>query len=325
MDPLRKVKPGDAFAISAKAYNAFVDAARAAKGVPDADVRGGRADRRDPLTVLIRNESGEDLPQGGVLGLDRPLIDPDDNEREFQSRVTFVGAAIAEGDDYAGRFAIACEPIPQDTIGRAIIHGTTPALVIVDDEDHGHADTLPGEDKLHSTFTGAARILWKQPGTGEKLAVLDLRPAGRDHFSAMLGQAHPIDGHAFGWLYEWQEVRLDANPASGTFGRYLPPLGGLSSGIAEQRLAFNRFEALLLGSPEAFEGSQGYVGMEACGIPAALRHCPPRRIAMPTLRPVPAGLVVEIRAERTLQGRTRFVFEALNHVELIDTNLGGAA
>jgi len=117
----------------------------------------------------------------------------------------------------------------------------------------------------------------------------------------------------------------DADPASETFGQYISPPDALHSGSDEPRLAFNRFEAQLLGAPEAFEGSQGYVGMEACGIPAALQNCPPRRIAMPTLRPVPEGLIVEMRAERTLQGETRFVFAALNHVELVDKVIGGAA
>ena len=100
----------------------------------------------------------------------------------------------------------------------------------------------------------------------------------------------------------------------------------LGNSVDEQLMKkiVNRFEAQLSIIHDSPEGSVGYVGMEACGIPAALQNCPPRRIAMPTLRPAPVGMVVEMRAERTLQAETRFVFQAFNHVELVDKLIGGS-
>jgi hypothetical protein len=41
------------------------------------------------------------------------------------------------------------------------------------------------------------------------------------------------------------------------------------------------------------------------------------------LHPIPEGVVVEMRAERTLLGDTRFVFEALNPIVLCDMDVPG--
>jgi len=319
-DPLRKVRTGEPLRIPAGAYNAFVDAAHLARRVDPDALRDPALPAAHEHLVWVRNDSGEDLPRFGALGIAGPIIEPGEggNDDEFKRRTALIGAAITTTDEYVGRFVIAREPIVAGRIGLAVIRGATPAIVNVVDEDHTHADTYPDEQHLRSGFTGAARILWKEDGTGLKLAVIEIGPANRDRFPAKLGDAHLIDGRTFGWLYEWDEVRLDADPASLTFGQYVAPAPGsdaLSSSGGPNRLAFNRYEAhLSVMFTQNDDGTEGFANAGACIVPGVLENCPPPKAAVPMLRSVPEGVVVEMRAERTLLGDTRFVFDAMTPV-----------
>ena len=62
----------------------------------------------------------------------------------------------------------------------AMALGLCPVKITVENEDHAFADVNDGEAAtLKSTATGAAQILWKEDGTGEKWAVVRLGvPAG---------------------------------------------------------------------------------------------------------------------------------------------------
>jgi hypothetical protein len=323
---LRKVRTGDPLRIPARAYNAFVDAAQLAQRL-NADAGHDQAlpQAREHL-VLVRNDSGEDLPRFGVLGIAGPIIPPGipaegGNDDEFKRRAAIVGEAITPTDEYVGRFVVAREPIASAGIGWAVIRGVTPATVNIISDEHTHADTYPDEQHLRSGFAGAARVLWKEEGTGLKLAVVEIGPTDRDRFPAKLGTAHLIDGRTFGWLYDWDEVLLDADPVSLTFGQYATPLGGLTSAGSSDKRAFNRYEAHLSASHEQSGGTEGFASGGACLIPGALKNCPPHRAAVPMLHPIPEGVVVELRAERTLLGDTRFVFEALNPIVLCDMDV----
>jgi hypothetical protein len=325
---LRKVRTGDPLRIPARAYNAFVDAAHVARRI-DSDTSAGPALRGpNEHMVLVRNESGVDLPRFGILGIDRPIIEPGEegNPDEFKRRAAVIGAAITTSDEYLGRFVVAREPIAAGKIGWSVIRGVTPAVLNVIDEEHSHADTFPDEQSLRTGFTGAARILWKEPGSGELLGLIEMGPADRDRFAAKLGTASLIDGRTFGWLYEWEEVRLDADPFSSTFGQYVRPGGSaaegwLASGGSPTKLAFNRYEAHLSIIHAQAGGTEGFANGAACLIPGALENCPPRRAAVPMLHPIPEDVVVELRAERTFQAETRFVFEALNPIVLCDMDV----
>jgi hypothetical protein len=325
---LRKVRTGDPLRIPARAYNAFVDAAHLARRI-DADTGAEPTlPGAQEHLVLVRNESGADLPRFGILGIDRPIIEPgaEGNTDEFKRRAALIGAAITTTDEFVGRFVVAREPIASGKIGWSVIRGITPATVNVIDEDHSHADTYPDQQVLRSGFTGAARILWKEPGTGELLALIEMGPADRDRFAARLGTATLIDGRTFGWLYEWEEVRLDGDPFSSTFGQYVRPGGSAAEGwLASEgdpaRLAFNRYEAHLSLVHAQGGGTEGFADGGACLIPGALENCPPRRAAVPMLHPIPEDVVVELRAERTFHGETRLVFEALNPIVLCDMDV----
>ncbi len=319
MSPFSKVTAGAPLQIPARAYNAFVDAAHLARRV-DADAAPGSV-RRGPNEhlVLVRNDSGADLPRFGVLGISGPVVEPgpDGNESEFKRRAAIIGAAITAGDDYLGRFVVATEPIANGKIGWAVIRGVTPVVLNVIDEEHGHADTFADEQTLRTGFTGAARILWKEAGVGERLGLIEMGPADRDRFAARLISASAIDGRPFGWVYEWEEVRLDADALGASFGEYIRPSGSIAEGWLSSagdpaKLAFNRYEAHLSVLHEQDGGVEGFVHGEACFVPGVTAGCPPEKAAVPMLHPIPEGVVVELRAERTFQGETRFVFDALN-------------
>lgn len=327
---LHKVRPGEPLRIPARAYNAFVDAAQQARrietGMSAADVGTGINEQ----LVLVRNESGDDLPRFGVLGINGPIVSPGDggNADEFKRRTAIVGAAITSTDEYVGRFVVAREPIPVGRIGVAFIRGVTPAVVEVGDEEHTHADTFPDSQYLTSGFTGAARILWKEEGTGQKLAVVEIGPGGRDRFPARLLGAVPIDGRSFGWLYRWEEVRLNADAGTANFAQYVavPEGTGLRSAGSADKLAFNRYEAhlsVLYPQSGGGGGVEGFVNVGACVVPGVLEKCPPAKAIVPILRPVPEGVVVELRAERTLHGDTRFVFDAMTPVEFEEMAVPG--
>ncbi len=325
---LRKVRTGDPLHIPARAYNAFVDAAHLTRRI-DADTGAGptRPGAKEHL-VLVRNDSGSDLPRFGILGINGPIIAPgiEGNTDEFSRRAALIGAAITTTDEYVGRFVVAREPIATGKIGWAVIRGVTPATVNVVDEEHSHADTFPDEQILRSGFTGAARILWKEPGTGERFALIEMGPADRDRVAAKLGTTTLIEGRTFGWLYQWEEVRLDGDPFSSTFGQYIRPSGSsgegwLSSEGDPAKAAFNRYEAHLSVFHAQSGGTEGFADGGACLIPGALENCPPRRAAVPMLHPIPEDVIVELRAERTFQGETRFVFEALNPIVLCDMDV----
>ena len=95
----------------------------------------------------------------------------------------------------------------------------------------------------------------------------------------------------------------------------MPEGTGLQSAGSADKLAFNRYEAHLSVLYPQSGGVEGFANAGACVVPGVLEKCPPAKAIVPILRPVPEGVVVELRAERTLLGDTRFVFDAMTPVE----------
>ena len=161
-DPFRKVYSGEPFGMSAVAYNAFVDAARA--HTQQQQVFGSPRRSESPLQaqVLVRNDTGEPRDRYSVLGIAGPLIDPSDNLPEFQRILGVRG--VTPASEHVGRFVILLEPLGAGSIGRACIDGVCPVEVEMAAETDGYADVTPGVvARLRSAETGAARLLWVQP------------------------------------------------------------------------------------------------------------------------------------------------------------------
>jgi len=205
-DALKKVTAGSPLTIPAAAYNAFIDAARdhqarqCDQGVP------GQAVPRESGIVLIKNTTESDLDRFAILGIDSPIFTPTDNEQEFKNRVALKGVAPTLAD-HEGRFAILLEPVKTGGIGLAGVQGVFPVKVDVQDEDHDFADVDDGEcGHLASGRCGAAQILWKESGTGEKWAVVRIGLPHRDGFWARL-TAEAAGGSGY---YSWKMLEDDA-------------------------------------------------------------------------------------------------------------------
>lgn len=176
-DPLKKVQPGHPFRMPAAAYNAFVDAAAdfqrrsLNKGGVDSCGRG-----YPPGIVLIRNDSGADVGQFGVLTLGGIVIDPADNEPEFRSGPVFAGIAPVAGKP----LAVLQEPVASEKFGRAMIYGVTPVKLNAAAGGAGFADLISGTSAtLVPAMTGPARVLWcADEGESAVWAVVCLNQAG---------------------------------------------------------------------------------------------------------------------------------------------------
>ena len=178
-NPTRKdgrIEPGQKLgtAISARAWNRAQDAADIVLGErPKFGAEGQSAIERASNIVLVRNDSGADVPWLGVLGLGGPIISPaggtiggtnaaSDRAREFVRR------PVLSGGMPSGTFAVAMEPIPSGAIGRAAVGGVFACRVDIVADWHGFASARGGDrTQLQSTDCGPLKLLWKEGGTGQ--------------------------------------------------------------------------------------------------------------------------------------------------------------
>jgi len=207
-DPFCKAISGQPVRVPAQTWNAFLDAARAHR---DRQEDVGREAR--PLgnsgIVLVKNATGADVGRFGVLGIDDVLITPGDNEAEFLSRTALTG--VTPTADHRGRFVVLLEPLRAGALGRAVVTGPAPVQVNVNHEDHGWADVKDGDaTQLESAHTGAARILWKESGTGTKWAVVLLaQTAASNELDAQITGGDQASG------FTWEEAEYTSGGGSG--------------------------------------------------------------------------------------------------------------
>lgn len=143
---------------------------------------------RNADIVLVKNDSGEDVPRFGVLGIDGVIFTADDNLLEFQARVAFTGITPAEAD-HAGKFVICLDPIADGKIGRAWVSGVCAAKVDIGSAAHKFADVLDGDNtQLRSTDSGSARILYREAATGEQWCVVRMGDGAATGSTIRLGQ-----------------------------------------------------------------------------------------------------------------------------------------
>lgn len=195
---LTKVSPGQPLRISADAFNAFVDAAAAHQAGKLGLGAEGTATGRTAGIVTVRNDSGADQDRFAVLGIADPLILPADNPAAFQERVAL---ALVEPDEeaHADRFCILQEPIAAGALGRGLILGVSPVRLEVTAEDDRTATIVSGETgSLTTGSSGAARILWKEPGTGPKWGIVQIPAGGSGGGSPNL--VLEVSSAAHGWL-----------------------------------------------------------------------------------------------------------------------------
>lgn len=176
-DPFRHVRPGQKIEISTETWNAILDAAKAYQKSQRNRTAGPLLSTRSATIIRVKNESGDDVARGGVLGLGAPIFLPSQSEDAFLREVTFRG--VLPDDTHAGKFAVPLEPIRSGGIGRCFVGGVCQVKVDVVDEGHTCAEVDPGStSSLVSSEDGSAEILWKAAddedaySTGEQWAVI---------------------------------------------------------------------------------------------------------------------------------------------------------
>lgn len=177
-DALKKYPSGSKLEFQAKTFNTFVDAARQMRqrSIDNGAARARQALRHTGI-VVIKNNSGADVERFGVLGVDRALFTPTENLDSFQNHVLLSGIRPA-ASVHAGKFVIALEPIKSGKIGPAYIDGVCPARITFAGEEP-FADVKDNDlASLQAATTGSARVLWKEPGTGVKWAIVLLGEGG---------------------------------------------------------------------------------------------------------------------------------------------------
>lgn len=327
-DAFRKVRSGQPLRLPAAAYNAFVDAAVTLRSRERNAGAGPALEAPQRGIVLVRNDSEEDLAAYHALAITGVLVEPDseDQERTFHSR-TPLTAELATEDSPPLSFVLALGPIRPGEIGRCVLTGVTPARILVNNESDTTCELAAGETVLASTPMGGVPILWKEEGTGEKWAVIEMGRPSPGRVTAILGAAQPIPTENNRWRYPWQEARLDGDPGSDTYLRYIPVPDGLSSqsagggggGEDPARMAINRFEAHHMNDAAPGAGFAGLLGLgPVCELPGVLPKCPPARSLRPRLVPIPAGVCVQLTCERDSKGKPVWVFEAMSLIEIAD-------
>jgi hypothetical protein len=173
---LQHVQRGDPLRIPSGDWNKIVDATRAfyqqqaGLGSTAPAVVGGR----QASVVLVKNASDADQERFAVLGVDGPVILPEDHEDEFKRQVA-LSCVVPSEADHRGKFVILLEPLAVGAIGRACAAGVTIVRLEVVNEDDTQADVLDGDATKLTTVTsgGAAQVLWSEEASeGEVWAIV---------------------------------------------------------------------------------------------------------------------------------------------------------
>jgi len=161
-----KVVPGQPLKFSASTYNAMVVAAEnfADSAFNHTESRGSGSHLQNNV-VLLLNSTAFNLNQSEILGIDKPLILPSQNESEFRRRFSVVGV-LPDPILHSEKFVVLAEPIPKGKIGRAWISGVCQVKIDVIDESASTAGVVDQSTIALRTGEGNIPIIWKAQGTG---------------------------------------------------------------------------------------------------------------------------------------------------------------
>jgi hypothetical protein len=175
-DAFRKVRDGERLKIPARTYNAMVDAAQDYINRKN-NVSSQIGKQLAANMVYVKNTTGVAVDRLNILGIGGSQIDPTTNG--FKEMTVLTGVTPSKADHANGRFVITAEPIGIDCIGRAYVAGVTAVQINIIDEGHNFADIKDSDiTQLESAASGAAVILYKEDGTGTKLAVVRFGGSG---------------------------------------------------------------------------------------------------------------------------------------------------
>lgn len=118
----------------------------------------------EPDMVRIRNDSGGDVPDNGVLRLDSYVYANDFHLETFRNEPVLKGITPSKDEP----FCVLQGYCPESSVVRGIVSGVTTAIISVSDSAHEYCGPTSTTEYLASSDSGPARILWKESGTGVK-------------------------------------------------------------------------------------------------------------------------------------------------------------
>ncbi len=136
--------------------------------------------------IHIQNDSDVDIDQYRALSMNDLLFLPSENEQGFRFRFGFKGKVYKQSQEDTENpliFAITQQGIAKGKLGKAMTNGTTQAKIIVNDQIHQYVRLRDNDPILQSAISGEARILYKEPGIGEKWAVIQLATSDSQRIS----------------------------------------------------------------------------------------------------------------------------------------------
>lgn len=158
---IQRVQSGQRLRVPARDYNAFAAAAE------DFERRRLQQQTEPPSrreVIYVRNDSGADRGRFDVLGLDVPVILPEDNPDHFAVQIALSGVLPAAAH-VGGSWAVLLEPLAEGAIGRACLAGACVARVKRNAATDRYCDVAAGNVRLQSSATGPAQVLWIEPVT----------------------------------------------------------------------------------------------------------------------------------------------------------------
>jgi hypothetical protein len=201
---MNKVKTGQKVNIAASTWNSFIDAANHTKNLQSGGISAVTSKGMFKTGImLVQNAAGNLLKEFTPVALTDLIITPEKNEKEFKTHVAVLKAEEFDADNKeTATIAILQEPIDDGKLGRAMVLGTTPAKVNIQDKEHLCA-TPTDDGKLESNDKGDCRIVWKADDTGEQWTLLLLGGGGK--------AAWEYDGpFAIEWDSETEQIKVKA-------------------------------------------------------------------------------------------------------------------
>lgn len=192
MPSFQRVATGQPIKIEASTWNAMLAAAEAhavGRGGGPAGNDGGFVGRL-PVKLGAVDE-GENWDRYQVAELDAAVFDPAVQVDEYLGGYGTLGVpvlggkvptAAAAAGTATGRWGVILRPGDEGTIVPAVVSGPVAVRINVTDAGHGWAVPIATDrTRLASSAAaaaGAARVLWKESGTGEKWGVVNLGGGG---------------------------------------------------------------------------------------------------------------------------------------------------
>lgn len=167
------VKSGDSFRFPADFYNTLIEMAAAFRANRPGSSADGDAPGHRPFNlVYVKNGSGADRAMLDVMTVSSSVLTSAGDSDGFKRDVVLSGAAVSTTLTLA--FVVCAEPIKSNQFGWAYCSGIFPARINIGSSSHTHAGLKASDStQLDSAFAGNAKIIYKESGTGTKLAVVE--------------------------------------------------------------------------------------------------------------------------------------------------------